>query len=56
MGGGCSNLNSAKVQDSIKPTNINELTKEAQQQLKAMQGETAPRGKWDPISHPRPDC
>ena len=39
MGAGCSTGGAAKVQDSIKPSNITELTQEAQEQLKQLQAQ-----------------
>ena len=37
MGAGCSNRNAVSVQDSVKPTDVNQLSKEAQQHLKHIQ-------------------
>ena len=36
MGAGCSNRNSVAVQDTIKTADINQLTKDAQEHLKAI--------------------
>ena len=36
MGAGCSNRNAVAVQDTVKATDINQLTKDAQDHLKAI--------------------